>query len=60
MITYVSKMSLAWGIFAYGITLSWIALNWFYIRPRSIRKQEGKINELIEQFERLNKQVVSE
>ena len=39
------------GLKAYGLTLLWIAFAWFYIRPRAIKKQEQKINELIEQIQ---------
>jgi len=54
---YTSRMTTFWAIFAYSITLTWIAFNWFYIRPRQIKKQETKINELISKFETINKQL---
>jgi len=54
---YTSRMTTFWAIFAYSITLTWIGFNWFYIRPRQIKKQETKINELISKFETINKQL---
>ncbi|MDZ4710781.1 MAG: hypothetical protein SGI89_00485 [bacterium] len=40
-------MDITIGITAYLLTSSWIAFVWFYLGPRTIRKQEQKINELI-------------
>ena len=50
--------SLSFGIISYSITLAWIAFNWFYIRPKTIKKQEKKINELISQIEAVSKQLI--
>lgn len=57
MYEYTSRMTMFWAIFAYGITLTWIAINWFYLRPKTIKKQQRKLNELIEKFETVNKQL---
>ena len=46
---------LTFGAIAYSITLAWIAFNWFYLRKRTIAKQEKVINEQIERIERLIK-----
>ena len=46
------------GIVAYFITLAWIAFNWFYIRPKTIKKQVLKTNDLISQMENISKQYV--
>jgi uncharacterized membrane protein len=56
MYEYTVRMTALWAIFTYGITLLWIALNWFYIRPKQIKKQQTKINGLIEKFEAINHQ----
>ena len=45
------------GLKAYAITLGWIAFTWFYIKPRAIKKQEKKINDLIIQIESISKQL---
>lgn len=57
MIEFVLKMSLLSGILAYGVTILWISFNWVYIRPRTLKKHETKINDLISKFEGLNRQL---
>lgn len=57
MYEYTSRMTPISGIIAYGITLLWIAFNWFYLRPRTIRKQQGKVDGLINKFEEINNQL---
>ncbi|MFB9077610.1 hypothetical protein ACFFLS_01130 [Flavobacterium procerum] len=51
MYEYASRMSFFASSLTYGITLIWILFNWFYLRPKQIRKQQHKINSLIEKFE---------
>lgn len=38
---------LTFGIVFYALTLAWMAFVWFYLRKRSIAKQEKQINEQI-------------
>ncbi|MBP4142966.1 hypothetical protein J3S90_14255 [Flavobacterium sp. P4023] len=57
MYEYSSIMTTGWAIFAYFITLTWIGFNWFYIRPKIIKKQQIKLDELISKFETVNKQL---
>lgn len=57
MYEYTSKMSPVSGILAYAATFAWIAFNWFYLRPRTIKKQQAKLNELINKFEEINDQL---
>ncbi|PTT20884.1 hypothetical protein DBR28_20570 [Chryseobacterium sp. HMWF028] len=57
MYEYTSRMTFSSGILAYAVTLAWIAFNWFYLRPRTIKKQQGKLNELINKFEEINNQL---
>lgn len=59
MYEYVIRMTLPWAIFSYGIVLFWIALNAFYFRPKIIKKQQTKLNELIAQLKDLNEQLTS-
>ncbi|MBL4655550.1 MAG: hypothetical protein JKY33_06990 [Bacteroidia bacterium] len=59
MIEYLNRMTLVWAVASSGITLSWIAFNWFYLRPKSMKKQQRKITELINKFETLHKQFQS-
>ena len=60
MYEYTIRMTIAWGLFTYAITFAWIGFNWFYLRPKTIKKQESKLNELIEKFESLNEQLKEE
>lgn len=57
MYEYTSRMTAVWAFFAYFITLAWIGFNWFYLRPKTIKKQQTKLNELISKFENVNKQL---
>ncbi|SFE42542.1 hypothetical protein [Thermoflexibacter ruber] len=57
MYEYASKMSIAWALAVYGLTVLWILFNWFYFRPKQIKKQQHKLNEIISKFERLNQQI---
>lgn len=54
---YASEMTLVKGITAYTCTLLWIGINWFYIRPKTIKKQQASLNELINKFENINNQL---
>lgn len=56
MYEYASRMKIHFALLTYGVTLLWIAFNWFYIRPKQIKKQQDKINVLIGKFEEINEQ----
>jgi hypothetical protein len=55
MIEYAGRMSLAGALLAYGITTAWIALNWFYFRPRIIKKKGDEIGQLIENLKKVSR-----
>ncbi len=57
MIEYVLKMKAVWGILTYVLTFAWLVFSWFYFRKRAIRKQEKAMNELIEKFGDLERQL---
>ncbi|MET0944673.1 MAG: hypothetical protein ABWY22_04660 [Flavobacterium sp.] len=57
MYEYASRMTLLGVSLTYGLTLFWMIFNWFYIRPKKIKKQQDKINSLIEKFEEVNNQL---
>lgn len=57
MLEYTSRMTTFMEIFVYVITAIWILINWFYFRPRQIKKQRVKLDEIIRQVENLNKQL---
>ena len=44
-------------LIAYGMTLAWIAFAWFYLRPRTIRRDREKLDSIIARLERISKQV---
>ncbi|HCA08169.1 hypothetical protein [Chryseobacterium sp.] len=57
MYEYASRMEMMYAVLTYGLTFLWIAFNWFYLRPKTIRKQQGKLNGLIHKFEEINQQL---
>ncbi len=60
MIEYAMRMPMWGAMLTYGITFAWIALNWFYFRPRIIKKQETKMKEMIAMLENVNKNLNEE
>lgn len=54
---YTSRMQLIWAVVTYTITFVWILINWFYFKPKIVKKQNKKINQLISELENLNKQL---
>lgn len=48
--TFFSKIAI------YGFTLIWIAINWFYFRPKVIQKQNKKINKLLVKLKEIENQ----
>lgn len=48
---YTFFHSFYWGIIAYSILLLWIALNWFVLRPRIIRKRKHKFYDFMRYIE---------
>ena len=57
---YTSSMTTFWAVFSYGITGLWVSFNWFYLRPRQIKKQKAKLNEIINKFENIQTQLDQE
>lgn len=57
MFEYALKMTFLLAAISYFTTLMWIAFNWFYLRPRQIKKQRAKTDELIIKLEMLNRQI---
>ena len=60
MYEYASKMSSFFSVLTYVMLFLWIGFAWFYLRPKEIKKQETKLNSLIEKFEEVNKQLENE
>lgn len=44
---YISRMSIVATVAFYGFTIAWSVFNWFYIRPKQMKKQQIIIDELI-------------
>ncbi|MEO9020501.1 MAG: hypothetical protein ABI237_15710 [Ginsengibacter sp.] len=55
-----ARRSLSFGIIAYTLTLAWIAFSWFYIRKKTVARQEREINEQIDNIEKLIKRMEKE
>lgn len=56
-IEYTAMMTVFWGWISYLMLLGWMAFNWFYFRPKVIKKQQLKLDQLIFAFEGLNDQL---
>lgn len=59
MYEYASRMTFLGAGLTYGITFLWILFSWFFIRPKQIKKQQDKINNLIQRFEEVTHQLES-
>lgn len=53
MIENTRQMNISGRILAYGATALWIVFCWFFLRPRSIRKEAARLNALIGQLEKV-------
>lgn len=53
---HAQRLSTVAEIAFYSATAGWFLLVWFYFRPRSIKKQNAKIDPLIQQFQNLANQ----
>lgn len=58
MIEYALQMKLLWAILIYGFTILWFAICWFYFRPIQIKKQNKKLNLVIENLQNLKNQIL--
>ncbi|WP_343691305.1 hypothetical protein [Chitinophaga sp.] len=58
MYEYTSRMTILAGIITYTVTGAWIAFVWFYLRPRTIKKQQARLDDLISKFEGINRQML--
>lgn len=53
MFEYTLYRSLVFGIIAYLALFLWIGVNWFFLRPRIIKKNKQKIDYLLEQIHQI-------
>ncbi|MEM9052368.1 MAG: hypothetical protein AAGC47_09985 [Bacteroidota bacterium] len=56
MIEFVSMMRAPWNFVAYGALFFWVAFNWFVLLPRVIKKQNAKLDDIIERLTEVNTQ----
>lgn len=54
---FAQRMTPLWAILTYGVTSIWFLFNWFYLRPIQIKKQQSKLDEIINKFEMLIEQL---
>jgi len=57
---YTLKMNRAGAVVSYVVTLVWVGINWFYFRPRQIRKDRNKINDMVERLQQVKGQLAEE
>jgi len=57
---YTTRMDSLEASVVYGLTFGWILLSWFFFRPRQIRKQRGRLNEIIGNAEKIHDQLEKE
>lgn len=53
----ITRRNVSFAIGAYLVTGAWIALNWFYFRPKTIKKQKQKVKEVIDRLKEMEKQL---
>jgi len=59
MLQFSERMTLAWGVIYYTLTFGWIAIAWFYLRPRNVRRKLKPLNDMIARLEAVNGQLDS-
>ncbi|KFC23689.1 hypothetical protein [Epilithonimonas lactis] len=52
---FALRMSTFGATLAYGLTFLWLAIAWFFLRPRQIKKQNEKISKVIDSLELIEK-----
>lgn len=52
---FALRMSTLGASLAYGLTFLWLAIAWFFLRPRQIKKQNEKISKVINSLELIEK-----
>lgn len=60
MYEYTSRMSRGATVSFYGFTIAWSVFNWFYIRPKQMKKQQIIIDELIAKSAEISNEVESD
>jgi uncharacterized membrane protein (DUF485 family) len=53
------RMSLVAKVITYAVTFGWIGFNWFYLRPRIVKKQLARMNTVIESLQNISKSLTT-
>ena len=59
LLLYIYEMvshSILWIFAGYGLTVGWLAVNWFLIRPRAYRRNARKLDEKMKKMAAISKQ----
>lgn len=56
MYEYVIQMEMRWALLTLLVIFLWIGFNWAVIRPKQIRKEQEKINAIIERMQEIQGQ----
>ncbi|MBA3827913.1 MAG: hypothetical protein H0X33_03160 [Taibaiella sp.] len=59
-IEFAARMTMLWRVVTYGGTACWVLFNWFYIRPRIIKKQQAGLDDLISRLQGIYEQFTAE
>ena len=54
---YARQMEPFGFVLSYALTGMWMAFSWFYLRPRTVSKQQSQINEIIESLRNISHQL---
>lgn len=57
MYEYAWTRSVSFGVVAYLILFLWVGFNWFFLRPRTIEKNNRKFEDLIVQIKTVKSQI---
>jgi hypothetical protein len=54
----ITRRNVTFAVGTYIVTGAWIALNWFYFRPRIIKRQKQKVDNIIDRLEKIEQQLI--
>jgi len=57
MIEPVQRMEPRYAILSYLLAVGWILFAWFYLRPKQIKKQQNRLNEIIDKMQSFSNQL---
>ncbi len=52
------RMTLVAKLITYTVTFAWIGFNWFYLRPKIVKKQRAKMNAAIESLQGISTDLI--